>query len=138
MRRSLTVEHIMTTAVITLRATDSVGRARKEMTVASIRHLPVVDAHHRLLGIVSDRDLLRVLGTTRQRQTLAHIMTSDVVTVRPWTTAEAALNLLLEHKISALPVVGEDEQLVGVVTETDFLGLLRETLHGDEPSAARP
>ena len=49
------------------------------------------------------------------------IMTVDVITVKPETTVEELARLLIEHKISGVPVVGEDNQLIGVVTENDLI-----------------
>jgi len=49
------------------------------------------------------------------------IMTADVITVKPETTVEELARLLIEHKISGAPVVGDDNQLVGVVTENDLI-----------------
>jgi len=52
------------------------------------------------------------------------VMTKTVISVRRDTPAEEALELLLEHKISGVPVVEKDMTLVGIVTEKDLLGLL--------------
>ena len=49
------------------------------------------------------------------------IMTADVITVKPETTVEELARLLIEHKISGAPVVGDDNHLVGVVTENDLI-----------------
>jgi CBS domain-containing protein len=49
------------------------------------------------------------------------IMTVDVITAKPETTVEELARLLIEHKISGVPVVGDDNQLVGVVTENDLI-----------------
>jgi len=49
------------------------------------------------------------------------IMTLDVITVKPETTVEELARLLIEHKISGAPVVDDDNQLVGVVTENDLI-----------------
>ncbi|GBE03363.1 hypoxic response protein 1 [bacterium BMS3Abin09] len=49
------------------------------------------------------------------------IMTVDVFTVKPETTVEELARLLIEHKISGVPVVGDDDQLIGVVTENDLI-----------------
>ena len=49
------------------------------------------------------------------------IMTVDVITAKPETTVEELARLLIEHKISGVPVVGEDNQLIGVVTENDLI-----------------
>ena len=55
----------MTTALVTVRASESVTSANAEMQVGVIRHLPVVDDHGRLIGVVSDRDVLHERGAKR-------------------------------------------------------------------------
>ena len=124
-----TVEELMTTAVIALRANDTVGDAREQMELARIRHIPVVDEHERVVGIVSSRDLLR----SRPSRPIRELMTHPVITVRADTPAHHAAALLRAKKFGSLPVVGEDEQLVGIVTETDFLAVAEQALGGAPP-----
>jgi CBS domain-containing protein len=126
-RRTTTVEDVMTTAVMTLHADEPVDSAGLEMKLADIRHIPVIGARNRLVGILSDRDLLRSLGGPTGRA-VADIMTRRVHTVRASDPASRAVDLLLEHKIGCVPVLGDDGELVGIVTETDFLRLARESL----------
>jgi len=116
----LTVRDMMTTAVITMRANETVRCADVDMKLANIRHVPVVDDAGRLVGIMSDRDILRSLGAGTTPK-VGDIMTRQVRTVQETTPADLAAEILLEHKIGALPVVGEDGHLVGLVTETDFV-----------------
>jgi CBS domain-containing protein len=125
MHKQATVEDLMRTAVIALRATDTVAAARDQMRMAEIRHIPVVDQHNRVVGIVSDRDLR---AASRPHMRIADIMRHPVRTVRPTTAAHEAASILLEHKIGSLPVIGADEQLVGIVTESDFVAVARDKL----------
>lgn len=95
-------------------------------------HLLVVE-DGRLAGVISDRDVLRMISpfldtsTEEQRDVntllrkAREIMTPDPVTVRPETSIEAAALLMLEHDISSLPVVGEGGSVEGVVTSKDLL-----------------
>ncbi|MGZ3441293.1 MAG: CBS domain-containing protein [Polyangia bacterium] len=117
----------MTTAVIALHAADTVGAAREQMKLARIRHIPVVDAHDRVIGIVSSRDLLR----SKPARPIRELMTHPVLTVHPQTPGHRAAALLREKKFGSLPVVGDDEQLVGIVTESDFLAVAEEALGGN-------
>jgi len=126
-RHNTTVEELMTTAVIALRATDTAGHAREQMTLAHIRHIPVVDEHERVIGVVSDRDLQRA----RPARPIHELMTHPAITVHASTPAHRAAALMREHKFGSLPVVGDDEQLIGIVTETDFLAVAENALGGD-------
>ena len=132
----ITVSDLMTTALITMTEQDTVGHAELDMELASIRHIPVVDDRSHLVGILSNRDLARALGrggTATVR--IGDIVTRRVHTVVETTMAHRAAAMLLEHKIGALPVVGDDGQLVGLVTETDFLRVAHRALRG-RPLAA--
>jgi CBS domain-containing protein len=126
----LTVEDLMTTNLLTLSAKDTIGHADAEMKLGDVRHIPVVDEKGHVVGIVSNRDVFRALGRTNRGKAIPvwEIMKRDVLTVRPETPAHAAVGLMLEKKIGALPVISDGEQLVGIVTETDFLGIAREAL----------
>ena len=126
-RRSPTVEDVMTTALTTVHPDQLIEAAELEMKLANVRHIPVVGAHNQLVGILSNRDLLRSLGGPRGRA-IGDIMTRRVHTVRASDPASRAVGLLLEYKIGCVPVLGDEDQLVGIVTETDFLRIARESL----------
>jgi CBS domain-containing membrane protein len=127
----LRIEEMMTTGVIAAKEGDTVGRADEQMRVADIRHLPVVDGHHHVVGIVSNRDLARFLANPRDKQKrVAEIMTRDVITVRAEMPAYRAAEIMLDRKIGSLPVVGDDGVMIGIVTETDFLSVAHKALHG--------
>lgn len=105
------------------------------MQEGGFRHLPIVDGHDRLVGIVSDRDLREAApsdATVLSRQELTYllsrlqvkdVMTAPVLTARPGEPAETAAIRMRENKVGALPVV-EDERLVGIVTTADMLDAL--------------
>lgn len=125
----LTVADLMSTALITVGTNDPVTGAHAEMQVGVVRHLPVVDDRGHLVGVLSDRDVLRAIST-RKPQRVGDIMTRDVVTTRPETAAHEAAGLMLENSISSLLVVDETSTLVGVVTMTDYVELARRSLLG--------
>lgn len=113
-----------------------------------IRHLPVVDADGRLVGIVTDRDLRQVLfdpsiveapddaALTLAALTVREIMTWGVISVGPDTDLRAAARLMRERKIGALPVT-DDGVVVGILTETDVLAVI-DTLLGARLTTIRP
>jgi CBS domain-containing protein len=97
------------------------------MVIGELRHLPVIDRERRVVGLVSDRDLLR---STAQPASVASVMTRDVRAIGPDTLAIDAVEHLLRSKHGALPVVDAQGVLVGIVTSTDFLELARRALSG--------
>jgi len=125
------IEKWMNQEVVTVSPGDSFRTAMTLIRQKGIRHLPVVEGK-RLVGIVTDRDLrqaspsaatslsIHELHYLLEKLTVHHIMTSQVITVRPEQTVEEAAILLLGHRIGGLPVV-RDGELVGIITETDIL-----------------
>jgi CBS domain-containing membrane protein len=103
------------------------------MRIHKFRHLPVIDADRRLVGLITQRDLLRGqisiltgLSETERRARqeeirISKLMTRDVWTVSPDALASHAGRTLLDHKYSCLPVVDHDRVLCGIVTERDYL-----------------
>jgi CBS domain-containing protein len=128
-RHELRVRDLMSTALTTVNASAPVSGAHAEMAVGIIRHLPVVDDRGQLVGVLSDRDVLRVRASKKAVR-VADVMTRDVITTRPDADAYVAADLMLDHKISSLPVVDDTGALVGVVTQTDYLELARRALLG--------
>ena len=131
--RPVLVRDIMTSQVVTFFAEQTLPLAEDVMRIHKFRHLPVIDNDRRLVGLVTQRDLLRgqisvLTGLTeaerRARQDDIHIsalMTRDVWTVTPDALASHAGQTLLDHKFSCLPVVDADRRLCGILTERDFL-----------------
>jgi acetoin utilization protein AcuB len=126
------VRELMTGGLITAGPESAVLDARSLMQKERIRHLLVTDKQGELLGIVTDRDIRLNLPSQATslsvweinhlltRLTLDKVMTRSVITVGPDREARDAAQLMLEHRIGALPVV-ESGRLVGIITETDLL-----------------
>lgn len=125
--QAMTVGDLMSSVPQTARETDTIREAYATMRVSRIRHLPVVDASGGLVGVVSDRDLH--LGWARGPQTrVCEVMTRNLQWVRPTTCARDAAARMLHDKIGCLPVLDEQRQLVGIITETDFLEVAHRAL----------
>jgi CBS domain-containing protein/gamma-glutamylcysteine synthetase len=136
-----TVGQFMTTDLFTVRPDDLVDFAASVMTWRHIRHVPVEDNEGRLVGLVSHRDLLRLLGYGLHDRgdpvAVREIMKTDPVTVSPDTPTLEAIEVMRERGVGCLPVV-ERGTLVGIVTAQDFLDasarLFEQRLKGpDEP-----
>ncbi|MFH1626451.1 MAG: CBS domain-containing protein [Pseudomonadota bacterium] len=132
------VRNIISNNLITLQVNDDVKKAFELMKSKNIRHIPVLDGQ-KLVGIVTNTDLRQVLIPSKSEgseqtyyftskfSTVDEIMTRDPMTVSPETDVEEAARLLQQYKIGGLPVV-EDDELVGMITETDILGVFIEIM----------
>ena len=124
----------MTKDPITAAPAMSIKAAWKVMQDRRIRHLPVVEAG-RLVGIVTDRDLRRVLPSPAtsleihelnyllDKMTLGEVMTKDVITTTPFARIPDTARTMLRNRIGALPVL-EGGTLVGILSQTDVLEAL--------------
>ena len=126
MSRVATVGDFMSTALIVVRDSDSIGVADAQMKLGAIRHVPVVDPQQNLVGILSAGDVLLALARGKKSVRVGESMSRNPVTVTPDTPAHEAIELMLEHRFGSLPVVGTDGHLMGIVTDTDFLAAARE------------
>jgi len=132
------VASIMTSDLFTVNEDEVLDLVASLMDWKHIRHVPVEDDAHRLVGLVTHRTLLRVLAREHGRETrpipVREVMHTNVVTVAPDTATLEAIRLMKEHRIACLPVV-EKGRLVGIVSERDFFKisdqLLEEFLRGD-------
>lgn len=134
-----TVGQVMTTDVFTVHPEDVVDLAASLMEWEHIRHVPVEDNDGKLVGIVSHRTLLRLLGRgvgTESKRPVAvrEIMKPAPLTVRPETSVLESIDIMRKHKVSCLPITTAAGQLLGIVTERDFLDvaarLFEERLRG--------
>jgi acetoin utilization protein AcuB len=117
------VEEIMTTSVQSVTPDVDVATARAQMRRAGIRHL-VVMRSGQVLGIVSERDLIRVRPRlVDDIWTVEDVMTTRVVIAAPETSVRQAANLMRGHVIGCLPIV-DGKRLVGIVTTSDLLDMI--------------
>lgn len=129
------VEQYMATDLFSVHETDTIDLVVTLMDWRHIRHVPVEDEQHRLIGIVSYRPLLHHLAKCLASAEsvdaysipVSHIMTRDPVTVSPDTPTLEAISLMRERRVSCLPVT-KDGRLVGLVTEHDFMSIAGQLL----------
>jgi CBS domain-containing protein len=130
------VRDLMSKPVFTIREDKHLRAVEEIMKWAHIRHVPVVDAGGRLVGIISHRDLLAAAVSTlatkisqvERGQHLAAIearslMHKPAATIGPGEAVQRAAHLMREYKFGCLPVV-DDDRLVGIITEADLLGIV--------------
>ncbi len=123
------VENYMTTDLFTVQADDAIEMVANLMIWERIRHVAVEDSDHRLVGLLTQRAVLRFVlgGGSTLRTPVSAIMKVDVATVGPDTPTVDALRLMRRLQVACLPVV-QDERLVGIVTDADFLEIASKLL----------
>jgi diacylglycerol O-acyltransferase len=127
------VSDLMTAELHTITPDTRLAEAWRLMRHKRIRHLPVVDAHQRLLGLVTHRDILGVAPSSAEHpeehlrllplEWLAarEVMETHLTIATPDEPAAVAGQRMLTAKIGCLPVMSEAGKIVGIVTEEDFL-----------------
>jgi acetoin utilization protein AcuB len=142
----LSVSQLMSSHPTAVHPDDRVNLAELLMRFGHFHHLPVLEGN-RLVGIVTDRDILAALRSDREPLPAAEklldraslrvgdIMTPHPDTVTPRTEAAVAAGMLLAHGYGALPIVS-NEALVGIITERDFLRYLVDRLSSSVTSSA--
>ena len=142
--KTTTVQEIMTTRVIWVKK-DATFR---EMAVALKEHrvsaFPVVDDDHKVIGVVSEADMLAkealddepgvLAGILHRRDqakargvTAGDLMTAAVVAVRPEDTVEHAAKLMYDRRVKRLPVTDADGHLAGIISRADVLSVFDRT-----------
>ncbi len=123
--RATRASMIMTAPVFSLTADTPISLAARSMEEHRIHHVPVLSASAevggKLVGIVSDRDLLRSTGLFPLTAPVARVMTREVLTAAPETSIRDVARVLFEEGISAMPIVETGGELVGILTRSDIL-----------------
>ena len=116
------VRERMSAPAVTISSDTDYRQALQMMQGQGVHHLPVLNEHQHLVGIITERDLL--LAAARYMNTpleVEEIMQKVVVTIDPEASVAEAAVLLVSNKIGGLPVVDSMGYVVGVITETDLL-----------------
>ena len=131
---------VMTPHPITVEPSDTIQQVDQIMHEKDIRQLPVVVGKE-LVGIITDRDLRLFLGgsvlsTPEERDkamgtVVSTVMSSKPISLAPDDDLRDAVELLIEEKVGGIPVVEEEEGLVGIVTYVDVLRCFLENLEED-------
>jgi len=140
------ISKVMTGNVVTIDKDADISQAQEKMSKHRFHHLPVVDEDHRLIGIVTDRDIRSVSPSSRLAQEniaeewkrfsalkIEDIMTKNPVTISPLDTIQDALFLFHKKGFGALPVVVEQQKLIGIISVRDLLREFINVLGLEEP-----
>ncbi len=131
--KTMVVADLMSTEVVTLTEGEDFVSANQIMKLRRFRHLPVVGDGNRLVGLVTHRDLLGaqatlMLALTEAKSgderdvtvTVGEIMSEVLLTCRPIEPLDDAARLMIDARVGCMLVV-EDDELVGILTQTDIM-----------------
>ena len=113
-----TVAEVMNTSVLTVEPSASIGEAAEKMIEAGVGAVVVMEDMARIVGIVTERDLMRAVAQ-RARAAEARVrqwMTESVVTIEPDTEIKDAAKMMFEKNFRHLPVVNKDGRLLGIAS----------------------
>jgi CBS domain-containing protein len=138
MKRNEPVSKIMSTNLVTVRHGEPISKVRELIREHGIHHIPVVSGQ-KLVGMISNSDVLRVSfgaafntderavdATLDHTMTIEQLMQKDPISVRENAPIREAAAVLVKGDFHSLPVVGEGNKLVGLVTSTDLIRYLLE------------
>jgi acetoin utilization protein AcuB len=126
---ALLAKDLMTAPVVTLPSDATVAEAWALMTRRIFRHIPITAVHGTLVGMVSDRDLIRhapdlvIAGiqSAGARRRLAEIMSTRVLSATPTTDIREIARVMMDERVGALPVLDPDRHPVGIISTRDLL-----------------
>ncbi|MDH4161222.1 MAG: CBS domain-containing protein [Nitrospirota bacterium] len=141
MGQEILVQDVMTRGVLTVQKYDTIVNVAHILTERNISGLPVVDRDYKLLGIITQADVLSMLGMGKAHtvkdllkymlgerlperrigDTVGDIMTGKPQTIRPDMNVSKAVEIMDDKKIRRLPVVDEKGKLIGILTRADIL-----------------
>ena len=132
------VGDVMTRKTVTLSPHHGFAEAVSLMADRHFRHIVVVDTGGQILGVISDRDILRALARSNnwQKKDVSQIMTRDPVTVKRETPLSAAVAKIVAKRINCLPVLDDEGKVCGILTSTDLLKAYQKLLESLEKSGA--
>ena len=122
------VREWMITNPVTISKDQDIRDCVNLMNEFSIRHLPVVE-DQKLVGLVTESDLREVSSaSSMEDMTIESLMVPQPITVSPDTDIEDAAKLIYFNKIGGLPVVDDDQKLIGIITAMDLLEVFIELM----------
>lgn len=147
MFENIQVQQCMTHPAMTIAPGISIRVAHQIMRDYHIRHLPVIEGNH-LVGILSNGDIRRAMPSSAtslsvweihalwDKVTVESIMSRNLITVKPDTPILEAVRLMYGHRFNSLPVLDDNERLVGILTEVDVYLLLLQSAEGGKGDTA--
>jgi len=142
--KDVPLKDIMVTKVITAHVDDPLSVVEGKFRSHGIRHLPVVDDQKRVVGMFTQRDLLRCMPPRKtdegyvfdkeqlDRFILKYVMAKDPVILSPEDTLSHVVDIMARDKFGCIPIASADRVLAGIVTQIDVLKCLARFLKEDK------
>jgi acetoin utilization protein AcuB len=113
---------VMTEGPVSVRSSTPLRECVAVLQSLDVRHLPVIDRHGQLVGVLSDRDLRKLdLHASRLEAPVSQVVSTGVFSVGPDADVIDVVDLMIDQQIGAVPVVDEDGALIGIVSYVDLL-----------------
>ena len=123
------VSDYMSTAPVTVHSEDNYDLAFEIMEQKNMHHLPVVDQHNQVVGIVTKRDLQLAARYFKEAPAeISEVMHTPVFTTSGSASLSSAAKQMNDNRIGCLPVIGDDKHVAGMLTETDLFRALSDLL----------
>jgi len=131
---TLLAKDVMSSPVVTLSPDTKLLQAQDLIQERRFRHIPIVAVDGNVVGILSDRDVLRALANptvyhipssvNAVQSSVHHCMSQPVLVAKSETEIRAIVRVMLEEHVGAMPIVSDAGQLVGMITRSDILRVL--------------
>ena len=125
------VREIMSRGVVTLSNKASIGETIEVMSSNHVGAIPLVDNDNKLVGIVTERDIVLSLSGVISKETVADYMSHKVFTTTPGTPLESACKIMVRNGLRRIPIIGGEadiskasKKLLGILTSTDVIRFL--------------
>jgi acetoin utilization protein AcuB len=128
------VESYMSNAPITIRDETVYWEAFDTMREKDLHHIPVINEDNAVVGILTRRDLQIAAQHFKEVPVeVSEVMHSPVITISPGELLSEAAKQMIDKRIGGLPVLDTNDQMVGILTETDLLRALIDQLGKETP-----
>jgi CBS domain-containing protein len=117
-----TLKEIMTKNPVTVRADDTARKAAGLMRDSHVGPIPVLDQEHKLIGLVTDRDLaIKIVAEGKPAETkVSDVMSRDLFTCGPDDNVKEAIRTMETHQVRRVPIVDDEGHLLGIVAQADL------------------
>ncbi len=117
----LFASQVMSSPVFTLQEDSLIEEAKSYFLEKRFRHIPITNERRKLVGIISDRDILRSIADSKPKHLISEIMAERVLTGSLQTEIRFAAKVMLDERVGCLPIIDSDAETIGIITRTDLI-----------------